>query len=157
MAESDMRKNLCNKLKKLDAVAVENPARPGTPDINFVGGWIECKWLRAWPKRTGTVVKLNHPLLSSQKVWIRRRQRRNGKPWVMLQCGREWLLFRGDIACDRLGTATRAELYSHARAHWKTGLDADELIAILETSRPDRVRTDVECREARWRADGGSW
>jgi len=132
MAESDMRTNLCDRLKKLDAVAVENPARPGTPDVNFIGGWIECKWLRAWPKRVGTPVKLDHPLLAGQKVWIRRRTRRGGRAWVMLQCGREWLLFRGDVACEYLGTATRAELYQHTRAHWTKGLDVDELTAIIE-------------------------
>ena len=157
MAESDMRKNLCNQLKKLDAFAVENPARPGTPDINFIGGWIECKWLRKWPTRIGTPVKLDHPLLTGQKVWIRRRNRRNGRAWVMLQCGREWLLFKGDVACDSLGTSTRAELYRHAYAHWTAGLDADELIAILETCRPNKVLTDDEKREARWNASGGSW
>ncbi len=138
MAESDMRKNLCDRLKKLDAIAVENPARPGTPDVNFIGGWIELKWLRHWPKRVGTPVKLDHPLLSGQKVWIRRRNRRGGRAWVMLQCGREWLLFKGDAACDFLGTSTRQELYRHVYHVWRTGLDADELIAILETNRPDR-------------------
>jgi len=75
----------------------------------------------------------------------------------MLQCGREWLLFRGDVACEYLGTSTRAELYRHVYHVWKTGLDADELIAILETCRPDRVMTEGERHEARWKALGGSW
>lgn len=157
MAEHDMRTNLCNRLKKLDAIAVENPARPGTPDINYIGGWIECKWLRAWPKRVGTVVKLDHPITSNQKVWIKRRNRRDGRAWVMLQCGREWLLFKGDVACEYLGMLTRAELYSRAYAVWKNGLCTDELIAILETCRPDRILTDDETKEARWKAMGGSW
>ena len=156
MAESGMRENLCRRLKKLDAVAVENPARPGTPDVNFIGGWIECKWLRAWPKRVGTPVKLDHPLLAGQKVWIRRRNRRGGKAWVMLQCGREWLLFRGGVACDFLGTSTRQELYRHVYHVWRSGLDADELIAVLETNRPDRVRTKQEDIEAAWDQLGGS-
>jgi len=157
MSEANMRQNLCDRLKKLDAIAVENPARPGTPDINFIGGWIECKWLRAWPKRVGTVVKLDHPLSKGQKIWINRRNRRGGKAWVMLQCGREWLLFNGGLACLYLGMRTRAELYSQARAVWKNGLDTEELTAILETCRPDRTHTDYEAREARWKAMGGSW
>jgi len=157
MAESDMRTHLCDQLKKLDAVAVENPARPGTPDVNYIGGWIECKWLRAWPKRPGTVVRLDHPLLTSQKVWIRRRLRRGGKAWVMLQCGRGWMLFRGDAACDFLGTSTRAELGRHCYAHWPNGLDADELIAILVAQRPVRQLNKEEMSEARWKALGGSW
>lgn len=157
MAESNMRKNLCNQLKKLDAQAVENRVGPGTPDINYIGGHIECKWLRAWPKRHGTVVKLQHPLLPSQKVWIRRRNRRGGKAWVMLQCKWEWLLFKGDVACDFLGKLTQGELVNRAYHYWERGLDADELIAIFETTRPERKRTDYELREARWKALGGSW
>lgn len=157
MSESNMRKNLCNQLKKLDAQAVENRVGPGTPDISFIGGWCETKWLRQWPKRPGTVVKLDHPLLKSQKVWIRRRIRRGGKAWVMLQCKREWLLFKGEVACDFLGKLTRTELRKRAYVHWVTGLDANELIAILETTRPERKMTDGELREARWRAAGGSW
>ena len=132
MSESGMRTNLVKALSVLDAVSIENPAGPGTPDINFIGGWIECKWLRAWPKRPDTPVKLDHPLLASQKVWIRRRIRRGGRAWVMLQCGREWFLFKGDVACDFLGTSSRNELHYYARAHWHIGLDADELIAIIE-------------------------
>jgi len=131
MSESGMRKNLVQRLKKLDACAVENPAGPGTPDVNFIGGFIELKWLRAWPKREGTVVTLDHPLLQSQKVWIKRRIRRGGAVWVLLQCGREWLLFWGDVAVQYLGTETRAELYYHARAVWRKGLDVGELIAII--------------------------
>ena len=156
MAESNMRKNLCNQLKKLDAIAVENPCGPGTPDVNFIGGWCECKWLRAWPKRPGTLVKLDHPLLKSQKVWIRRRIRRGEQAWVMLQWKWEWLLFKGDVACNTLGTSTRAELYAYAYHVWYTGLDADKLIAILETNRPDRVWTKQEKIEAAWDRMGGS-
>ncbi len=157
MSESNMRKNLCRKLAKLDAQAVENRVGPGTPDVEYIGGHIECKWLRAWPKRPSTVVKLDHPLLKSQKVWIRRRIRRGGTAFVMLQCRHEWLLFRGFLACDWLGKLTRSELAYRAYRYWERGLDADELIAILETMRPDRVWTDGEKREARWKADGGSW
>ena len=156
MSEKTMRKSLVKKLRILDAHAIENPMRAGVPDINYADGWIECKWLRAWPKRRGTVVKLDHPLLKSQKVWIRRRIRHGGKVWVMLQCGREWFLFKGSTALDSLGNSTRLELHSHAFYVWKIGLDADKLITILETNRPDRVWTEGEKREAAWDAMGRS-
>lgn len=157
MSESNMRKNLCNQLKKLDAQAVENRVGPGTPDVSYIGGWIECKWLRAWPKRPGTVVKLDHPLLKSQKVWIRRRARRGGNVYVLLQRGREWLLFYGRIACEYLGLSTRADLYTYACRVWKDGLDVDELMTFLENHKPVRKLNDGELREARWKAAGGSW
>ncbi|KKL22115.1 hypothetical protein LCGC14_2438690, partial [marine sediment metagenome] len=47
--------------------------------------------------------------------------------------------FKGDVAAEFLGTSTRAELYNHAHRVWKAGLNTDELIAILETNRADRV------------------
>ena len=141
MSESDMRTNLVDKLKKLDACSVENPAGPETPDVQYIGGFIELKWLRAWPKRPGTPVTLDHPLLASQKVWIKRRIRRGGAVWVLLQCGREWLLFRGDVAVEHLGTSTKAELYDLAHAAWYEGLDTNELILTLEEWKECRKST----------------
>jgi hypothetical protein len=160
MSETDMRKNLCNDLRALDAQAMENRVGPGTPDVAFIGGWIECKWLRAWPKRPTTVVTLDHPITKSQKVWIRRHVRRGGRAWVLLQCRREWLLFAGDVACDFLGSLTRAELYRRAYHVWRKGLDADELIAIVQSrcKRKDVFyNLSADEREARWKALGGSW
>lgn len=131
MSEAGMRTNLVKALSALDAMSVENPVGPGTPDINFIGGWIECKWLRAWPKKPETPVRLDHPLTPQQKAWLRRRRRRGGEAWVMLQCGREWLLFKGEVASDHLGTATQRELkYLWAHRTWKV-LDRCELIQVF--------------------------
>ena len=127
MAESDMRRKLVQALAPLDAMPVENRACPGSPDVEFIGGWIECKWLRHWPKRATTVVRLDHPLLPTQKVWLRRRCSRGGKAWVMLQCRREWLLFDGYTAAEYLGNVPRSGLYLHAKARWENGLDEFEL------------------------------
>jgi hypothetical protein len=130
MSESGMRMNLVKTLSVLDAISVENPAGPGTPDINFIGGWIECKWLRAWPKRPDTPVKLDHPLLPTQKAWLKRRCRRGGKAWVMLQCGREWFLFDGIVAANHLGIVPQNELRYLAHQIWNQ-LDTLQLIQVL--------------------------
>ena len=68
MAEHDQRSTVTKLLKKWDAVAVENPVHPGTPDVNCILGWIELKWLRAWPVRADTVVKIEH-FTRQQRVW----------------------------------------------------------------------------------------
>lgn len=132
MAESGARSDLIRLLRPLDAIAVENTVGVGTPDVQYIGGWIEMKWLRAWPKRPETPVRLDHPLLPSQKVWIKRRVRAGGTVWVMLRSRREWLLFDGMVAREHLGAATRAELSQLARRHWTNGLIAEELIGILK-------------------------
>lgn len=130
-----MRQNVVRALRSLDAVSVENRVGPGTPDVNFVEGWVELKWLRSWPKRPETPVALDHPLEVEQRAWIRRRRKRGGNVWVLLQCGREWLLFDGLVAADFLGTSTRAELYRHAKKWWAKGLDRRELIEALNATR----------------------
>jgi len=109
-----MRQRLIRSLRSLHAVSVENKVGPGTPDINYVEGWIECKWLRSWPKRPETPVRLDHELTAEQRVWLRKREAHGGVAWVILQCGREWLIFKGSIAADVLGTSTRQELCDHA-------------------------------------------
>ena len=69
MSESNMRGQVCDVLRSLDAISVENPAYPGTPDVNFVEGWVELKWIRAWPAREKTVVKIDH-YTQQQRVWL---------------------------------------------------------------------------------------
>jgi len=129
-----MRQKVVGALRSLDAISVENPVGPGTPDVNFIEGWVELKWLRAWPKRPETPVTLDHPLTPEQRAWHKRRSKRGGNTWVMLQCGREWLLFKGIVAAEHLGTATRSELYHHATIWWRNGLDTNGLIEALNAT-----------------------
>ena len=117
-SESRLRGNLVKALQQLDAVAVENPCSPGTPDINCTLGWIEVKKTKAWPKRSSTPVRLDHPLLPSQRVWIRRRLMRGGHVWVFVQIGRDYLLFSGGYAILGFGEATRHDLLRNSLAHW---------------------------------------
>ena len=52
MIESDMRGQLVKILRPLGAFAVENGGcHPGTPDIAYRSGWIECKATEQWPAR----------------------------------------------------------------------------------------------------------
>jgi len=111
-AESGFRGRVVKLLVKmgLDGVAVENPARPGTPDINFIEGWIECKKTGKWPKQEETPVRLDHELMQSQKVWIRRRAMKGGKVFVLLQIDHYFLMFDGLWAVNNLGKRTRQEM-----------------------------------------------
>jgi hypothetical protein len=133
-AESGTRANLVKILcrLKLDAFAVENPARPGTPDVNYLHGWIEVKRTKKWPKRAETPVRLDHGLNQAQKVWIKRREKVGGTVYVFLHLDRDLLLFRGGDAVDHLGSANAAELRElaiFAVRGWKAV--ADELKSLL--------------------------
>ena len=117
MSEAGMRGRLTNALRSLHAIAVENPIHPGTPDINYSEGWIEAKWLRAWPRRPETVVTVDH-FTKQQKLWLRQRSRAGGAAWLILQCRTEWLVFDGNTAAEILGQVPRAELEARALVIW---------------------------------------
>lgn len=131
MSESNMRKKVVKALAPLNAISVENPCLPGTPDVNYIEGWIELKWLRSWPKREETPVRLEH-YTKVQRVWAFRRRRAGGQCWMLLQCGREWLLMDGAVAALTLGHCTKAELIEHSEAYFSSGLDAATMIQFLQ-------------------------
>jgi hypothetical protein len=131
MAESDMRAKVLKALRPLDAVPVENRVGPGTPDVEFIGGWVELKWLRALPKNPSTKVAIDH-FTPQQRLWLRRRARRGGRVWLLLQCRKTWLLFWGPDAADAIGTCTWDELRGRATAAWVSGLNKKELIECLQ-------------------------
>lgn len=119
----------------LDPIPVENPAHPGTPDLNFGGaageGWIELKQLARWPKGDATVVAIEH-FAPHQRLALRRRWRAGGAAFLLLQVGRrDWLLFHGDDAAQHVGRVPRAELERRACRVWRAGLPADELRAAV--------------------------
>jgi len=119
MAETDQRSRVVKELKPLHAVAVENPCWPGTPDVNYLSGWIELKWLRSWPVREGPV-RLDHFNLE-QKLFLRRRWMSGGVSWLLIQCKREWLLIPGNEV-KQVGDLTRPQLIELCVWYSETGI-----------------------------------
>lgn len=126
MSESGLRQTIVRELKSLDAISVENPVYPGTPDVNFIGGWMELKWLRKWPERKETIVSIPH-FTPQQRVWLYRRWRRGGFSCLLLKVGREVLVFDGDVASESVGRVTKGELYDMAACAWHKGFRTGEL------------------------------
>ncbi len=118
-SESTMRTRVCKILKKFDAQAVENRVGPGMPDIVCVtkGVWIECKKTAAFPKHADSIVRLDHELLATQKVWLMRCYRRGGTAYVLTQIANEFFLHRGQDAAEVLGFCSRATLTESAALH----------------------------------------
>jgi len=116
MSEQTMRGVVVRALRKLNAIAVENPALPGTPDVNYVEGWIELKKLTAWPVQPETVVRIDI-FTPQQRVWHIRRRLAGGASWFLLQCANEWLLLDGAVAALNVGLCTREQLAALATCH----------------------------------------
>lgn len=124
-----------------DATSVENPACPGTPDVQFIGGWLELKFLEEWPKREETTVRIEH-FTPQQRVWLLRRYMAcrergtdHGIAYLLLyvQETREHLLFDAETAARKVAKdgATRAKLYEWALLTTK---DLQEIITYVTTS-----------------------
>lgn len=130
MSESTQWNRVKTALRVLDPVRVENPALPGTPDVNFIGGWVELKQTRGWPAREDTVVQVDH-FTPQQRIWLRRRWRMGGNVTLLLKVDRTWLLFDGLTAARIVGKVPRAELTAQALRVWENGLNDGELLSCL--------------------------
>lgn len=131
MSELDgTRARVIQVLKPLNAISVENSAYPGTPDVNYVEGWIELKWLPEWPKRETTPVRIPH-FTQQQRVWIMKRHIKGGNVFLLLQCRKEWLIFDGPTAFHHVGKVTRNELIDKSVKYWPNGLKDEELVKFL--------------------------
>lgn len=133
MSESDMRRKVVALLKPIGAFAVENPCLPGTPDINHWHGWIELKWLRSWPKKSNTVVRLERFTLK-QKRFLRDRWNGNKDAFLLIQANRtEWLLYKGNAVDPVSIEYTKEQLCENAYRHWESTTDMEqELILCLK-------------------------
>tara|TARA_R110000851_G_scaffold16046_3_gene52556 strand:+ start:5449 stop:5871 length:423 start_codon:yes stop_codon:yes gene_type:complete len=135
MSEASSRSNLVNKLKSLDAVSIESPSTGlGIPDVFFIGGVIECKWMRYWPKNADTrPVKFGHPLSKEQQVWLYRRERCGGLALVCAQVSKSWFFWSGKhIKENNLwDNMTRPQMIEEAVLHFPNGLEAEKLLSYL--------------------------
>ncbi len=130
MSEQTMRHSVTSGLKPLDAIAIENRVGSGTPDVNYIEGFIELKWLGRWPRSEERVVTIPH-FTTQQRNWLRRRQRRGGDAWLLLQVHHEWLLFTGLVAAEHVGNTSVVELRELAHRRWDKGMKYKELIECL--------------------------
>lgn len=115
----------------------EDSVTLGIPDISFgidgIGGWIELKYLKNWPKQKNTKVKIHH-LTMLQCKWLYSRGLTSGNCWIFVQIEKDYLLYPWNQAyCLRNGDWTKAEMFENAYGHWKNKLNIDEFIIILKS------------------------
>ena len=115
MSEADFRRDFVFLTRGLDAHPIENLLKAGIPDVNLVTGWVELKWLREWPARATTIVRLDH-YTDTQRQWLLTRWQAGGGAWLVLRCRQEWFCWTAPAA-QRVGFLTRTELEMCATHH----------------------------------------
>jgi len=119
MTESTMRRRVVQALRSQHAIAVENPAFPGTPDVNYVEGWLELKHADLWPVREKTRLAMPH-FTPQQRVWLMKRHYAGGNAHLLLQVSNDWLLLDAITAARLLGKVSKSALEDAAIARFKT-------------------------------------
>lgn len=114
-SEGNQRRTLAKRLSHLDFRAIENHMVKGTPDGNYIEGWMELKYLDDWPARAHTPVVLSR-FTKEQKLWLARRWRRGGRAFLTIQVNLEWLVIAG-VDVKPVGLLPRKELCSLALLH----------------------------------------
>ena len=133
MRESNVRQEVLKRIKVLDPQPVENPISPGCPDVEYVGGWIELKYLDKYPARMYiSVIRVPH-FTDIQRYWIKKRVRAGGTVFLMIRIVNDWFLLPGKKAAEHLGINwVRKDLIDNSVGHWLGQLPPSaELVTIL--------------------------
>lgn len=103
--EKNQRQRVIRALAPLHAFSVENTVNPGTPDIFFIGGTLETKCVKAWPRKDGILkgeVDRKH-FTNQQRLFCRTWRRKQGFHSICLQVAQDWFLIEAVAAADHLG------------------------------------------------------
>lgn len=118
MSEGNMWARLRERMEPYwrEATRHEDKLHRGIADVSYVSqgghhGWIELKYLREYPKRAGTPVRIDH-FTSDQRYWLKRKGAAGGYTWLLLQVqgSRLHLLFHWNRLEGIGQTLTAAEL-----------------------------------------------
>ena len=110
----------------------EDKLSTGIPDVSYsttLHGWIELKFIAEPPKRASTILRIPH-YTAEQRNWLERHGKRGGRCFLLLQVGREYLLFDWTGALS-VGRVTMDELRAIAVARWSGRIDFPALRSIL--------------------------
>lgn len=127
--EKNLSHRVIQSLRGMHPVPVDNPRRAGTPDINYIEGWLELKYLPSWPKRAETKVKIRC-WTKKQMIWHYLRTSSGGRSFVLLQVGRDHLLFDGGVAALCFNESTQEDMRRLAIKVWDK-YPGDELCQYL--------------------------
>lgn len=133
MSEGSMKSTLVKALAPLDAVCIESPMTGlGIPDVNFIGGWFECKAMAKWPAGADkNPVRFGHPLTKEQGVWLYRRSKAGGLAMVAAKVSTSWFFFDGSWIKNEWHKMTRPQMIEKADLYFANNLNRDRLLQYI--------------------------
>ena len=130
MSEKDYAREFCTLTRKLHPVRIENALlTPGLPDVSIAPGFVELKWLKAYPKKPETPVRIDH-YTDEQRLWLRTRAAAGGGAWLALKVRADRYIFDSDGA-QSVGFLTKAELMEACIAYWPCLPTAEEFCRVF--------------------------
>lgn len=129
--EKDVSAKLIKAMRGWDAFRVENLLYPGTPDINFIGGWMETKHVKNYPAKETDLI--THPDFTiSQRAFLKRRALMGGKTFLFVQVQKDYYLFDGITGANYFGFLEKKYLLKRAKAFWQGRFPkSEELMAAI--------------------------
>jgi hypothetical protein len=96
MAERDLSRRVMRILKDMGKcpMRIESSCTPGCPDIAYIGGWIELKYLPEWSKDGAVAL---HNLRPAQEAWHRAWAAKGGQSLCIIQVERNYLAIPGKL------------------------------------------------------------
>lgn len=136
MSESAFRREFNQVIAKLDPCSVENlltgKTGTGMPDVNHIYGWAELKWLRSYPKRETTPVRIDH-YTDDQRSWLLRRYRAGGGAWLVLKVRTDWYIFNA-VQAQKVGFLTKKQMQETAEFYFNRKPSSNELCQAFQIS-----------------------
>lgn len=135
--ESNLWRYLKKKIgKEWDATRHEDLIGSGVPDVSFGyrgnNGWIELKYLKKFPVRATTRIRIPH-LTGAQCNWLINRNVKGGNCWILIQIANEYFLFPViGIRYIWHHKFTAEQFRKGATGHWVGSIDKDEFLRILD-------------------------
>ncbi len=133
MNEASFKRYIKNGLKMRAKVQhIESPYTAlGIPDTFFsmsnkVAGWIEFKFMKSFPKRKTTVIKLTN-VTKEQKLWILVHGRLNRRTFLFLKVGKDEYLLYDCYSTQKIGNLTADGMLRYALAYWHGRVNFEEL------------------------------
>ncbi|MCK9231141.1 MAG: hypothetical protein RBS96_02535 [Dehalococcoidales bacterium] len=135
-SENGLKKTLYRKLRGLwIPTDIESPCSPGVPDIYYTNrvykrmGWVELKYIHRWPINSQRILKVEH-FTPQQKNWIRLNHKAGARVFLMIQVGKDYLIFDGETA-QNVGAMNKHEMFVMALKSWSNRINSQELIKIF--------------------------